>query len=166
MDSVHGAEVSTEKVWEAAEEIGLPRIIALNRLDRERASLDRSLESLRGVFGRAVIPIQLPIGDEKNFAGVVDLVSMKACMFASDGSGKPVDGAVPGNMMGTAEAAREALIEMVAEADDALMEKFFETGTLEEIGRRTTQSDDRRPAVLVVDLSAGRDRRDPARARP
>ena len=130
VDSVHGAEVSTEKVWEAAEEIGLPRLIALNRLDRERASLDRSLESLRGVFGRTVIPIQLPIGEEKNFAGVVDLVSMKACMFASDGSGRPVDGAVPGNMMGTAEAAREALIEMVAEADDALMEKFFDAGTL------------------------------------
>ena len=130
VDAVHGAEVSTEKVWDAAEEIGLPRIIALNRLDRERASLERSLESLRGVFGRTVIPIQLPIGEEKHFSGVVDLISMKASMFASDGSGKPVDGAVPGNMMGTAEAAREALIEMVAEADDALMEKFFDAGTL------------------------------------
>ena len=73
----------------------MPRLIALNRLDRERASLDRSLESLRGVFGRTVIPIQLPIGEEKGFAGVVDLVAMKACMFASDGSGKPVDGADP-----------------------------------------------------------------------
>ena len=130
VDSLHGVEVSTEKVWETADELSMPRLIALNRLDRERASLDRSLESLRGVFGRTVIPIQLPIGEEKAFAGVVDLVAMKACMFASDGSGKPVDGAIPGNMIETANAAREALIEMVAEADDALMEKFFDAGTL------------------------------------
>src|SRR4029079_2457531 len=129
-DAVAGVEVSTEKVWEAAEELSLPRIVALNRVDRERASLDRSLESLRGVFGRTVIPIQLPIGEEKNFKGVVDLVAMKALTFANDGSGKAVDGAIPGDMVATAESAREALIEMVAEADDALMEKFFDAGTL------------------------------------
>src|SRR5690349_4423367 len=67
VDAVAGVEVSTEKVWEAAEESGVPRIVILNRLDRERASLDRSLDSLRAVFGRTVIPIQLPIGEEKNF---------------------------------------------------------------------------------------------------
>jgi elongation factor G len=130
VDAVHGAEVSTEKVWEAADELGVPRLIALNRLDRERASLERSLESLRGVFGRTVIPIQLPIGEEKGFTGVVDLVAMKAVTFATDGSGKPAPGEVPGNMTAAAQAAREALIEMVAEADDALMEKFFDAGTL------------------------------------
>jgi elongation factor G len=130
VDAVSGVEVSTEKVWAAADEFGVPRMIVLNRVDRERASLDRSLDSLRGIFGRSVIPIQLPIGEEKAFAGVVDLVAMKACMFANDASGKPVDGAIPGNMMETAKAAREALIEMVAEADDGLMEKFFDTGTL------------------------------------
>src|SRR5918996_3807994 len=78
VDAVAGVEVSTEKIWAAAEEIELPRLIVLNRLDRERASLERSLESLRGVFGRTVIPIQLPIGEEKSFRGVVDLVAMKA----------------------------------------------------------------------------------------
>src|SRR6478752_9031452 len=75
VDAVHGAEVSTEKVWAIAEELKLPRLIVLNRLDRERASLDRSLESLRSVFGRAVIPIQLPIGEERNFRGVIDLIA-------------------------------------------------------------------------------------------
>src|SRR4051794_12031981 len=130
IDAVHGAEVSTEKVWETAAELNVPRLVALNRLDRERASLDRSLASLRSVFGRTVIPIQLPIGEEKGFSGVVDLVAMKACMFANDASGKPVDGAIPGGMIATANQAREALIEMVAEADDALMEKFFDAGTL------------------------------------
>ena len=130
VDAVHGAEVSTEKVWEAAEELAIPRLIALNRLDRERASLERSLESLRGVFGRTVIPIQLPIGEEKGFSGVVDLVAMKAYTYATDGSGKQTETAVPAGVEAAAQTAREALIEMVAEADDALMEKFFDAGTL------------------------------------
>jgi elongation factor G len=130
VDAVAGVEVSTEKVWAAAEEMQLPRIVVLNRLDRERASLDRSLESLRTVFGRAVIPIQLPIGEERNFKGVVDLVSMKAWTYPADGSGKPTEGAAPASIESAAGSAREALIEMVAEADDALMEKFFDAGTL------------------------------------
>lgn len=130
VDAVAGVEVSTEKIWAAAEELELPRIVVLNRLDRERASLDRSLESLRAVFGRAIVPLQLPIGEEKSFRGVVDLVAMKAWTFATDGSGKPTEGAIPANLEAPAQAAREALIEMVAEADDALMEKFFDAGTL------------------------------------
>src|SRR3954470_8131260 len=127
VDAVAGVEVSTEKVWEAADELMLPRVVVLNRVDRERASLDRSLESLRSVFGRTIVPIQLPIGEEKSFKGVVDLVAMKAYTFAD---GKPSEGAVPGDMADAAQAAREALIEMVAEADDSLMEKFFDAGTL------------------------------------
>jgi len=130
VDAVAGVEVSTEKVWDEAAELALPRLVVLNRVDRERASLERSLESLRGVFGRTVIPIQLPIGEEKHFKGVVDLVAMKAHTFAADGSGKPTEGDVPGDLSAAANAAREALIEMVAEADDALMEKFFDAGTL------------------------------------
>jgi elongation factor G len=128
VDAVAGVEVSTEKVWEAAQELELPRLVVLNRVDRERASLQRSLESLRTVFGRTVIPIQLPIGEEKNFKGIVDLVAMKAWTFSADG--KPTEGAIPGDMESAAQSAREALIEMVAEADDSLMEKFFESGTL------------------------------------
>ncbi len=130
VDAVAGVEVSTEKIWEAAEELAVPRLVVLNRLDRERASLDRSIESLRAVFGRTIIPIHLPIGEEKSFRGVIDLVGMKAWTFATDGSGKPAEGPVPGDLEGVAQTAREALIEMVAEADDSLMEKFFEAGTL------------------------------------
>ena len=77
-DSVAGVEVQTEKVWGIAEEFGLPRIVVLSRMERERASLERSLESLRGAFGRAVVPVALPLGEEKNFTGVIDLVAMKA----------------------------------------------------------------------------------------
>ena len=129
VDAVAGVEVSTEKMWAAADELELPRLIALNRVDRERASLERSLDSLRSVFGRTVIPVQLPIGQEKNFRGVVDLVAMKAWTFAGE-AGTPSETGVPDDLQEQAQAAREALIEMVAEADDALMEKFFDAGTL------------------------------------
>ena len=128
VDAVAGVEVSTEKVWASADELEMPLIVVLNRLDRERASLDRSLESLRGAFGRTVIPVQLPIGEERSFKGVVDLVAMKAWTFAADG--KASEAPIPAELEGAAQTAREALIEMVAEADDSLMERFFETGTL------------------------------------
>jgi elongation factor G len=130
VDGIAGVEVQTEKAWAAADEQQLPRLIVVNRLDRERASLERTLDSLRQNLGRTVVPIQLPIGEERSFSGVVDLVGMKAYTSAGDGTGKVTEGEVPAEMTGAANAARDALIEMVAEADEALMEKFFEAGTL------------------------------------
>src|SRR4029453_16047904 len=105
-------------------------MVVLSRLDRERASLERTLESLRQSCGREIVPIQLPIGEERAFKGVVDLVAMKAYTFATDGSGKMTEAAVPADMTDRANAAREALIELGAEADEQLMEKFFDAGTL------------------------------------
>jgi elongation factor G len=130
VDAVSGVEVQTEKVWQAADEYELPRLVVVNRLDRERASLSRTLESLTTSFGRTVIPVQLPIGEEKSFKGVVDLVGMKAYVYETDGSGKFKEEGVPAAIADDVQAAREALVEMVAEADDKLMEKFFEEGTL------------------------------------
>ena len=130
VDAVAGVEVQTEKVCEFCDELELPRFVVLNRFDRERASLGRSLESLHGVFGRTVIPIEYPLGEEKAFRGVVDLLSMKAYTFEPDGSGKLTQGPIPADAAGEVNAAREALVEMVAEADDSLMEKFFEAGSL------------------------------------
>jgi elongation factor G len=130
VDAVGGVMVQTEKVWETGDDLRLPRLVVLNRLDRERASLERSLESLREACNRTVIPIQLPIGDEKSFRGVVDLITRKAFTFKTDGSGTYTEGPVPSEMNDAVDVAREALIEMVAEADEKLMEKFFEAGTL------------------------------------
>jgi elongation factor G len=130
VDAVGGVMVQTEKIWTAAEEIALPRLVVVNRLDRERASLDRTLASLREACHRAVIPIQMPIGEEKGFRGVVDLVSKKGFTFQTDGSGKFTEAAVPADMAAAVDSARDALIEMVAENDEQLMEKFFEAGTL------------------------------------
>src|SRR5207244_8787069 len=109
VDAVGGVMVQTEKVWEAAQELGLPRLVVVNRLDRERASLDRSLASLREACNRTVIPIQLPIGEEKSFTGVVDLVTKKAYAYQTDESGKFTESAVPTDMAAAVDAAREAL---------------------------------------------------------
>jgi elongation factor G len=130
VDAVAGVQVSTEKVWEYAGELQLPRLVVVNRLDRERASLDRTMDSLSTTLGRNCVRVQLPIGSEKSFSGVIDLVSMKAYTFAGDESGKMTEAAIPDALQADAESARASLIEMVAEADDALMEKFFEAGTL------------------------------------
>ena len=130
VDAVAGAEVLTEKVWTAAQDLELPCLVVLNRLDRDRASLSRSLESLQEAFGRVVVSIQMPIGEEKAFRGVVDLVAMQAITFSDDGRGTPTVGEVPAELRDEAGSAREALIELVAETDDSLMEKFFEAGTL------------------------------------
>jgi elongation factor G len=142
VDAVSGVQVSTEKAWAYAEEFQLPRLIVVNRLDRERASLERTLESLRSTLGRNCVPVQLPMGEEKNFNGVVDLVAMKAFTFADDESGKMTEGPVPPALAADATAARDALIEVVAEADDGLMERFFEAGTLtqEELTSGLTRS--------------------------
>jgi elongation factor G len=130
VDAVGGVMVQTEKVWEAATELRLPRLVVVNRLDRDRASLERTLQSLRESCDRAVVPLQLPIGEEKSFRGIVDLVSKKALIYQTDESGKFTESAVPAEMASAVDSAREALIEMVAEADEKLMERFFEAGTL------------------------------------
>jgi elongation factor G len=128
VDAVHGVEVQTEKVWTEAAALGLPRIVALSRLDRERSSLDRALATLHRDCAREIVPIQLPIGEEKGFSGVVDLVSMTAATFTPDG--RMTVGQIPDAMADQAAQARTALIEMVAEADEQLMDAFFANGTL------------------------------------
>jgi len=129
VDAVSGPEVQTEKMWEEADAQELPRLVVLTRTDRERASLDRTLEALHTSFGRAIIPIQLPIARRRT-SRACGPGRMKAYMFTADGSGKMTEGAVPADLADKVNAAREALVEMVAEADDSLMEKFFEAGTL------------------------------------
>jgi elongation factor G len=132
VDGVAGVEVMTERVWGYCDERNLPRVIVASRMDRERADAERVLESLANTFGRNVIPLELPIGKEKSLSGVVDLVRMKAYTYELGGNGKGKEGEIPENMKAAAQAAHEKLVEMIAEGDDALMEKFFEAGTLAE----------------------------------
>ncbi len=130
VDAVAGVEVQTEKLWAEAAALNLPRIVVLSRLDRERASLQRTLESLQRHCAREIVPIHIPIGEEKGFKGVIDLVAMRALTFADDDSGRMTEGEIPADLADRASTAREQLIEMVAEADETLMETFFAEGTL------------------------------------
>ena len=132
VNGVAGVEVVTQRVWNDCEEYKTPRLIVVNRMDRDRANAERVLESLINAFGRNVIPIELPIGSEKNLAGVVNLVRMKAYTYELGGNGKGKETEIPANMRAQVQESHEQLVELVAEGDDKLMEKFFEAGTLAE----------------------------------
>jgi elongation factor G len=132
VDGVAGVEVVTQRVWNYCEEYNTPRLIVVNRMDRDRADATRVLESIEKNFGRNVIPIELPIGAEKSLSGVIDLVRMKAYTYEMGGDGKGKETEIPANLREQAQSAHERLVELVAEGDDRLMEKFFEAGTLGE----------------------------------
>jgi elongation factor G len=130
VDGVAGVEVQTEKVWAFTEEFKLPRAIIVNKLDRERAEFARALANVQEVFGRNALPIHIPIGVEREFKGIVDLIRMKSYTYTPDGDGKGKEGDIPSDLADEAQKAHEALVEMVAEGNDSYMEEFFEKGTL------------------------------------
>src|SRR4029450_3911043 len=131
VDAVAGVEVQTAKAWSLAEEQGIPRLVVVNRTDRDRASFLRTLDSLQSAFGRSVVPLAIPLGEEKGFVGVVDLITQKADVYADDQSGKFQAVDVPAEVKEAAQSWRDKLVEMVAETNESLMEEFFEKGTLE-----------------------------------
>ena len=128
--AVAGVEVQTEKTWGFCERYGLPRAFVVNQMDRDRASFDRTLGALREAFGRQVVPVQLPLGEEKGFRGAIDLVRMKAAAYEPNGTGKAKESDIPSELSDAATEAHEALVEMVAEGNDKLMEEFFDKGTI------------------------------------
>jgi elongation factor G len=127
-----GVKVQTEKVWSAAAALALPRAVYLSKMDKERADFSRALEDVRKNLAASAVPLQVPIGQETGFSGVVDLVRMRALRFTPDGTGKPVEEDVPAAVRELAETQRAALVEAVAEADDRLLEKYLESGELSE----------------------------------
>ncbi|MDT7543444.1 MAG: elongation factor [Acidobacteriota bacterium] len=128
--AVKGVEVQTEKTWAYANEFQVPRMIIINQMDKEHADFGMALDSARSTFSRAIVPFTLPIGREKDFRGVVDIVHMKAYEF--DETGKPKEVPIPETGREIADKERTRLIEVIAESDDKLMEKYFEEGTLPE----------------------------------
>jgi len=119
-----GVEVGTELTWQYADERKLPRMVLINKLDRENTSFDQALESLRNQFGLKVVPLQLPIGEQIGFRGVVDLVSQKGYTF--EGGNKVQEVSIPAELKDKISSYREQLIESAVESDDDVMEKFLE----------------------------------------
>ncbi|GAC1637379.1 MAG: hypothetical protein NVS9B14_17260 [Candidatus Acidiferrum sp.] len=110
VDAHVGAQVTTEKVWDFCTEYDIPRAFVLTWMDRELASFERCMESLEQVFGRNVVPLQLPIGSERGFRGVIDLVAMKAHMYTPGGDGKPKIEPIPQALEEDAKQAHEKLV--------------------------------------------------------
>ncbi|MBC7349607.1 MAG: elongation factor G [Candidatus Aminicenantes bacterium] len=127
---VAGVEVGTEKVWEMLEELQLPRMLVVNKLDRENSSFSRTVAEIQQFFGRQAIPVQIPVGEEKNFTGVIDLIKKKAYLFEKDESGKFQEAEIPAGLKDEVEKRYTQLVEIVAESDEKLMEKYFERGEL------------------------------------
>lgn len=129
VDAVGGVEFQTQKVWELADEFKLPRIIFINRMDRERADFNKALESIKSKFKKKVTPVCLPIGAEDKFQGIIDLIGMKAYLFSDNkGIGKAID--IPAEMIDEVKSLRGTMVEDIAEADDELMNKYLDAGEL------------------------------------
>jgi elongation factor G len=125
VDAVAGVQVGTDAVWKKANERDLPRLVFINKMERENASYSGALEALRTRFGKHVVPLVIPIGAESGFKGVVDLVSQRAYL-----DGSPAD--VPAEVAPQVEQYREMLVESVCEQDDALIAKYLEGETIAE----------------------------------
>ena len=130
-----GVEIGTEQVWSYCEEIKLPRLIFINKMDRENADFYRTVEQLQSKFGARCLPLQLPIGSQDSFEGVVDLLVMKSYTGA-----EAKEGDIPASLQDRANSFREKLVEAVAEVDDKLIEKYLggEELSREELGRWLT----------------------------
>jgi elongation factor G len=131
--SVGGVEPQSETVWRQADKYGVPRIAFINKMDRVGADFDRGVRMIRDRLGANPVPLQIPLGKEEHFAGVVDLVKMKAVRWSEGNMGIQVlEDEIPAELRPAAEQAREKLIDAIAEYDDELMERFLEGGEIEE----------------------------------
>jgi elongation factor G len=128
VSAVEGVEVQTEVAWRIASELGMPRMFFVNKLDRERASFERTLDQLRERFGAGVAPLELPIGEEASFRGVADLLTDTAVLY--DGGPKPTFGEIPEDMAAREHEVRDNLVEGIVVADDDLMERYLEGDTI------------------------------------
>ena len=123
VSAVEGIEAQTEAAWNLATELGLPRLVFVNKLDRERASFDRTLAALRERFGAGIAPLELPVGEESGFRGIADLLTDTAIIYEG---GKPVSGPIPDDLAATEHEVREQLVEGIVVGDDALMERYLD----------------------------------------
>src|SRR5215204_161958 len=126
VNAVMGVEVSTQRLWQRAQELGVARLVYVNMLDRERADFFRTLESLKSAFGPHVVATEIPIGSEHEIRGVIDLVDMKAYAYDGDGRDNCSEIPIPDELAEQAQAYRERLMDEVAENSDALMERYLE----------------------------------------
>ncbi|WP_243373335.1 elongation factor G [Geotalea sp. SG265] len=132
LSAISGVKVQTEEVWGWADEFEVPRIAFVNKMDRERASFLRAIDDMEKVLGVKGVAVQMPMGAEENFSGVIDLIRMKAYRYQKDLSGTFSEEEIPAEFLDEAKRLREQMVETVAEAYDSLTEKYLEAGELTE----------------------------------
>ena len=130
--AVNGVEVCTETMWNHASQLGIPKMLVVNGLDREHTKFDSILEQARKRFGNNVFPMQLPVNEGPGYNQNVDVLRTELISYQADGSGKMTEGELPEELKEKVKGLHEELIEYVAESDDTLLEKFFEQGSLSE----------------------------------
>jgi len=182
VSAVEGVEAQTEAAWNLAAEIGLPRLVLVNKLDRERASFDRTLAQLQDTFGAGIAPLELPVGEEVSFRGIADLLTDTAIIYEN---GKSTSGPIPDELADTEHQVREQLVEGIVVGDDALMERYLEgempsteeleatlaTGMSEGLvfpvvcGSAATGVGIDRLASLLAEIAPSPDKRPPAKVR-
>jgi elongation factor G len=126
VSAVDGIKFETETVWKHARENSLPTVVVISEMDKERADFQKVMDDFESIIGVKPVPLQWPMGKESSFSGVVDLLGMTAHTFAADGSGKEKTVEIPEELKDEVQAARESLVENVAESDDDLLEKYLE----------------------------------------
>lgn len=127
--AVSGVEVGTEKAWKYCNKVNIPRAFFINKMDRENADFDKTLEQMKEKFGLSIVPIEYPIGKEENFTGVVNIISQKA--FKLDNKTKKmVSIDIPADLIDKVNECRQMIMETVAETDEELLEKYLENGKL------------------------------------
>lgn len=157
VSAVEGVEVQTEVAWRMAAELGLPRILFVNKLDRERASFHRVLEECKEAFGTGVAPLQLPIGEEAGFCGVIDLLTDTAVRYP-DGAWRGTEEPIPGELAEEEHRVHDALVEGIVVADDDLMERYLADEPIgaDELGRALARGIDEATVFPVLCGSATR----------
>ena len=140
VSATDGVQAQTEDAWRAAGRLGVPRVIVINKLDRERADFDRTLAEIRETFGAGVAPVELPIGHEADFHGVIDLLDDTATHYDTPAGGSAVDGTVPpsghegpipDDLVDEEHTVHEQLVEGIVVGDDDLMERYLNGETLD-----------------------------------
>lgn len=151
-----GVQVYTERTWAMCDELALARCVLISKLDRERADFQTALADVRDKLSNKAVAVQLPIGQEADFSGVVDLLSMKAIRFANDGRDVK-EGEIPAGMISDAKKAREVLLEAIASADDTLLEHYLDSGTLsdDDIHRGLAQGVRKQAVIPVLAAAPG-----------
>ena len=153
VDSVAGLEVGTETALDLSAEFKMPKILVINKMDRDNASFQKALDSVQNSVDYRLVPMQLPLGEKSDFKGIIDLVSMKAYV----GDGKTASD-IPAEFQSDAEAARMVLVEAAAEAEESLMEKYFDSGDLtpEEIVKGLRKAIQETNIIPVLTAAGGR----------